>query len=129
MAGKCGCCPNTEEPKAVALSTANVVTTLTPADQLWSTIRDKGVMLRMEGSGPASDTPITIHQAFLGTLEKYGDHPALASKKDGMWVTLTWRQYYEQCRAAAKSFLKVCLFVNIWVVSQYIGSLFQHIGF
>ncbi|XP_038560405.1 long-chain-fatty-acid--CoA ligase ACSBG2-like isoform X2 [Micropterus salmoides] len=97
------------EPKAVALSTANVVTTLTPADQLWSTIRDKGVMLRMEGSGPASDTPITIHQAFLGTLEKYGDHPALASKKDGMWVTLTWRQYYEQCRAAAKSFLKLGL--------------------
>lgn len=112
MAGKrgCPCCPNTEEPKAVSLSTANVATTLAPADQLWSASRDKAVRLRMEGSGPASETPITIHQMFLETVEKYPDHPALASKKEGQWVMTTWRQYYEQCRAAAKSFLKVCLF-------------------
>lgn len=66
----------------------------------------------MEGSGLASETPITIHQMFLQTVDSYGDVPALVSKKDGQWETLTWRQYYEQCRAAAKSFLKVCLSVN-----------------
>ncbi|XP_044051319.1 long-chain-fatty-acid--CoA ligase ACSBG2-like isoform X2 [Siniperca chuatsi] len=97
------------EPKAVPLSTANATTTLAPADQLWSTSREKAVRLRMEGSGPASETPITIHQAFLDTLETYADHPALASKKEDQWVTVTWRQYYEQCRAAAKSFLKLGL--------------------
>ncbi|XP_040010734.1 long-chain-fatty-acid--CoA ligase ACSBG2-like isoform X2 [Xiphias gladius] len=97
------------EPKTVPLSTANSATTLAPADQLWSDSRDKAVRLRMEGSGLASVTPITIHQMFLETVESYGDSPALVSKKEGEWVTLTWRQYYEQCRAAAKSFLKLGL--------------------
>ncbi|XP_035514167.1 long-chain-fatty-acid--CoA ligase ACSBG2-like [Morone saxatilis] len=109
LSQKSPCCPNTEEPKAVPLSTANVATTLAPADQLWSTSRDKAVRLRMEGSGSASSTPITIHQMFLETVESYGDHSALVYKKEGQWVTITWRQYYEQCRAAAKSFLKLGL--------------------
>ncbi|KAM9858747.1 long-chain-fatty-acid--CoA ligase ACSBG2-like [Aulostomus maculatus] len=111
MAGKysCPCCPQAEEPKPVPLPTTHVATTLAPADQLWSTSRDKAVRLRMEGSGPASETPITIHQMFLETVESFEDHPALASKKEDQWVTLTWRQYYEQCRAAAKSFLKLGL--------------------
>lgn len=109
MAGKCPCCPKTEEPKAVPLSTATPIT-LSPADQLWSSSRDTPVKLRMEGSGPGSETPITVHQLFLETVEKAGDHQALVFKKDGQWVTLTWREYYEQSRAAAKSFLKVCLF-------------------
>ncbi|XP_068576803.1 long-chain-fatty-acid--CoA ligase ACSBG2-like isoform X2 [Cebidichthys violaceus] len=98
-----------EEPKAVPLSRTNGPAPLAPADQLWSTSRHKAVRLRMEGSGPASETPMTVHQLFLETVETYGDHPALASKKEGQWVTLTWRQYYEQCRAAAKSFLKLGL--------------------
>ncbi|TNM89301.1 hypothetical protein fugu_003535 [Takifugu bimaculatus] len=108
MAG-CPCCPNTEEPKAVPLSPTNAVPALAPADQLWSTSRDQAVRLRMEGSGPASRTPLTIHQMFLGTLENYGDHSALAYKEEGQWVKLTYRQYYQQCRAAAKSFLKLGL--------------------
>ncbi|XP_053181864.1 long-chain-fatty-acid--CoA ligase ACSBG2-like [Scomber japonicus] len=98
-----------EELKAVPLSTANVATTLSPADQLWCCARDQAVRLRMEGSGPASETPITIHQMFLEAVESHGDHPALSSKKEGQWVNLTWRQYYEQCRVAAKSFLKLGL--------------------
>ncbi|XP_033974392.1 long-chain-fatty-acid--CoA ligase ACSBG2-like [Trematomus bernacchii] len=111
MAGKHSftCCPNTEEPRAVPLSMAKAQTALAPADQLWSTSRDQAVRLRMEGSGPASETPITVHQLFMETVENYGDRPALVSKTDGQWVTLTWRQYYEQCRAAAKSFLKLGL--------------------
>lgn len=111
MAGNrgCPCCPNTEEPQAVPLSTANAVPALAQADCLWSISRDKAVKLRMEGSGPASRTPITIHQMFLQTVENYRDHPALAFKEDGQWVTLTYREYYQLCRAAAKSFLKVCV--------------------
>lgn len=107
MAGKCPCCPSIE-PKAVPLVRASGTATLTPADQLWSTHRDKAVKLRMEGSGIASETPRTVHQLFLEAVEQCGDYPALKSKKEGQWVTLTWRDYYKQCRAAAKSFLKVC---------------------
>lgn len=117
--------PNTEGLKVVPLSPATLATTLAPADQLWSTSRDKAVKLRMEGSGAASYTPITIHQMFLETLEKYPDHPALAFKKEGQWVFLTFRQYYEQCRAAAKSFLKVCsayIPQKIYYYYRYLGS-------
>ncbi|XP_028270315.1 long-chain-fatty-acid--CoA ligase ACSBG2-like isoform X2 [Parambassis ranga] len=97
-----------EESKAVPLSTATQIS-LSPADQLWSSSRDTPVKLRMEGSGPGSETPITVHQLFLETVEKAGDHQALVFKKDGQCVTLTWREYYEQSRAAAKSFLKLGL--------------------
>lgn len=130
MAG-CPCCPSTEEPRAVPLFTAKAPATLSPAERLWSTSRDEGVRLRMEGSGPASETPITVHQLFLDTVEKHGDHPALASKEGGQWVTLTWRQYYEQCRAAAKSFLKVCLFVYVKTEhcnQEIFGQLFWCVG-
>ncbi|TNN23793.1 Long-chain-fatty-acid--CoA ligase ACSBG2 [Liparis tanakae] len=111
MASKhgCPCCPKTKEPQSVPLWRINGPAPLAPADELWSTSRHKAVRLRMEGSGPASETPITIHQLFLQTVNTYGDHPALASKKEGQWETLTWRQYYGQCRAAAKSFLKLGL--------------------
>ncbi|XP_033829074.1 long-chain-fatty-acid--CoA ligase ACSBG2-like [Periophthalmus magnuspinnatus] len=100
---------STEEPKAVPLSSTGLATTLAPAEHLWTTRRDEAVRLRMEGSGPAAETPITTHQMFLETVENNGDHAALAYKKDGQWVTVTYRQYYEQCRAAAKSFLKLGL--------------------
>ncbi|XP_022047181.1 long-chain-fatty-acid--CoA ligase ACSBG2-like [Acanthochromis polyacanthus] len=99
-----------EEPKATVLTVkTSLATTLAPADQQWSTRRDKAVRLRMEGSGPGSETPITIHQLFLETVEKCENHPALIYKENGQVMTLTWRQYYEQCRAAAKSFLKLGL--------------------
>uniref|UniRef100_UPI0037E9998B long-chain-fatty-acid--CoA ligase ACSBG2-like isoform X1 n=1 Tax=Semicossyphus pulcher TaxID=241346 RepID=UPI0037E9998B len=109
MAGKCGCpcCP--EEPRAVPLWPMKGTSTLAPADELWSISRDKAVKLRIEGSGPGSEIPITIHQMFQTTVEAYPDHPALVFKKEGQWVNVTWRQYYEQCRAAAKSFLKLGL--------------------
>lgn len=105
----CPCCSVTEEPKAVPLQSSNAPAALTPADQLWSTSRDKAVRLRMEGSGPASYTPITTHQMFVETVESFGDHPALAYKEDGQWMTMTFKQYYQQCRAAAKSFLRLGL--------------------
>ncbi|CAN9512653.1 unnamed protein product [Ophioblennius macclurei] len=99
----------TEEPKEVPLTAASLAATLSPAQELWSTRRDQAVQLRMEGSGPGSETPVTVHQMFLETVERCGDHRALVFNKDGQQATLTWRQYYQQCRAAAKSFLKLGL--------------------
>ncbi|XP_060763020.1 long-chain-fatty-acid--CoA ligase ACSBG2-like isoform X2 [Neoarius graeffei] len=82
---------------------------LAPAEQYWSTTRDEPVKLKMSESGLGSDPPLTIHQMFQWTVDNFGDHPALCSKKDGAWVTLTYKQYQQQCRAAAKSFLKLGL--------------------
>ncbi|XP_030647881.1 long-chain-fatty-acid--CoA ligase ACSBG2 [Chanos chanos] len=82
---------------------------LAPAEHLWCTARDKAVKLRISESGPGSEPPITIHQMFQQTVDKFGDHPALRWKINGSWTALTYREYYQQCRAAAKSFLKLGL--------------------
>lgn len=82
---------------------------LAPAEQYWSSARDKAVKLRMAESGPGSEAPLTIHQMFQATLNKCGDHPALRWKENGAWTTLTYKQYYQHCRTAAKSFLKLGL--------------------
>ncbi|KAI1900481.1 hypothetical protein AGOR_G00050380 [Albula goreensis] len=82
---------------------------LATADQLWTSARDQAVKLRMSEEGPGSEAPMTICQMFQETKMKYGSQPALASKKDGVWVTLTYDEYYQKCRAAAKSFLKLGL--------------------
>ncbi|KAG7276698.1 hypothetical protein CRUP_006877 [Coryphaenoides rupestris] len=94
--------------RAVPL-TGTAAATLTPADGMWTSTRDQAVRLRMEDSGPGSETPVTVHQLLLETVEGFGEHAALASKVQGQWVTVTWRQYYQRCRAAAKSFLKLGL--------------------
>ncbi|KAL6465440.1 hypothetical protein MHYP_G00255730 [Metynnis hypsauchen] len=82
---------------------------LAPAEQYWSTEREKAVKLKMAESGPGSEPPVTVHQMFQDTVDKYGEHPALRWKKDGAWLTLTYREYQQQCRMAAKSFLKLGL--------------------
>lgn len=106
MSPVCPCCPDHkgEEP-AIPLTPGDV--RLAPAQELWSTERDKPVKLRMETSGLGSEPPMTVHQMFMATVQKYGDCPALRYKKDETWVTLTYKEYYQQARAAAKSFLKV----------------------
>ncbi|XP_069482831.1 long-chain-fatty-acid--CoA ligase ACSBG2-like isoform X2 [Ambystoma mexicanum] len=83
--------------------------TLAPADNLWTTARDGAVRLRMEERGPASEPPVTTLQMFQDTVQRFGNLPALAVKRDGQWQTTTYLQYHQQCRAAAKSFLKLGL--------------------
>ncbi|XP_058231633.1 long-chain-fatty-acid--CoA ligase ACSBG2-like isoform X3 [Hemibagrus wyckioides] len=82
---------------------------LAPAEQYWCTTRDKAVKLKMNESGPGSEPPLTIHQMFQWTVDNFGDHPALCFKQDGVWSTLTFKEYHQHCRAAAKSFLKLGL--------------------
>ncbi|XP_069482545.1 long-chain-fatty-acid--CoA ligase ACSBG2-like [Ambystoma mexicanum] len=83
--------------------------TLAPADSLWTTARDGAVRLRMEETGPGSEPPVTTIQMFQDTVQRFGNLPALAVKRDGQWQTTTYLQYHQQCRAAAKSFLKLGL--------------------
>uniref|UniRef100_A0A8D0E2N4 Long-chain-fatty-acid--CoA ligase ACSBG2 n=1 Tax=Salvator merianae TaxID=96440 RepID=A0A8D0E2N4_SALMN len=63
----------------------------------------------MGDSGIAAEPPITVHELFLESVRKYGDYLALASKKKGRMTKMTYKEYYRECRGAAKSFLKLGL--------------------
>nr|XP_033814310.1 long-chain-fatty-acid--CoA ligase ACSBG2-like [Geotrypetes seraphini] len=93
----------------VAQGDLSIASNLAPADSLWTTEKDGAVRLRMGQSGPGAEPPITIHQLFQQTLERYSNRPALAVKRDGQWKTITYLEYYQACRAAAKAFLKLGL--------------------
>ncbi|XP_069482633.1 long-chain-fatty-acid--CoA ligase ACSBG2-like [Ambystoma mexicanum] len=82
---------------------------LAPSDSLWTTHRDGAVKLRMEETGPGSVTPITAVQLFQDIVQSWGPLPALVVKRDGVWEFTSYLQYYDLCRAAAKSFLKLGL--------------------
>ncbi|KAJ7421600.1 Long-chain-fatty-acid--CoA ligase ACSBG2 [Willisornis vidua] len=79
------------------------------ASRVWTTRRDGEVRLRMEERGIGSEMPQTVHQLFQESVRKYGDYFALASKKGGRWIKLTYQMYYDECCKAAKSFLKLGL--------------------
>ncbi|XP_064373607.1 long-chain-fatty-acid--CoA ligase ACSBG1 isoform X2 [Dromaius novaehollandiae] len=76
-------------------------------ESLWTSFADGGVRLRIDNSCP--QTPVTVHQMFKESLEKYGSLNALASKKNGKWEKITFSEYYCLSRKAAKSFLKLGL--------------------
>nr|XP_060640726.1 long-chain-fatty-acid--CoA ligase ACSBG2 [Anolis sagrei ordinatus] len=77
---------------------------------LWTTKRDGQVRLRSEESGLGAQEPLTVNQLLLRSIAKFGDLPALTAKKsNGEWERISFRQYYQQCRQAARSFLKLGL--------------------
>ncbi|KAL2090184.1 hypothetical protein ACEWY4_014872 [Coilia grayii] len=76
---------------------------------LWTTRRDGEVKLRMSESGPGAEPPLTVHQMFHATVERYGRYTALGWKDGEAWRTMDYREYYQQCRTAAKAFLKLGL--------------------
>ncbi|MEM7153383.1 MAG: AMP-binding protein [Myxococcota bacterium] len=51
----------------------------------------------------------TVMEVFDKTAEKHAQRPALKVKRNGKWVTTTWREYHDQVRAAAKSFIALGL--------------------
>ncbi|KYO29874.1 hypothetical protein Y1Q_0017091 [Alligator mississippiensis] len=80
-----------------------------PAETLFTTRADGAVRLRLDPEGPRALPPITVHQLFQEAVERHGDRPALAYKRGQTWESLSYRQYQQQCRAAAKGFLKLGL--------------------
>nr|XP_054608135.1 long-chain-fatty-acid--CoA ligase ACSBG2 isoform X1 [Nothobranchius furzeri] len=77
--------------------------------RLWTTRRDGEVKLRMGDSGLAAETPVTVNQIFTSAVERFGDYSALSWKEGELQKTLSYREYYQACRTAAKSFLKLGL--------------------
>ncbi|XP_057350692.1 long-chain-fatty-acid--CoA ligase ACSBG1 isoform X5 [Manis pentadactyla] len=79
-----------------------------PAEEaLWTTRADGRVRLRIDPSCP--DPPHTVHRMFCETLDKYGDLSALGFKRQGSWEHISYSQYYQLSRKAAKGFLKLGL--------------------
>ncbi|KAM8750915.1 long-chain-fatty-acid--CoA ligase ACSBG1 [Acanthopagrus schlegelii] len=82
-------------------------TPLAPALSLWTSDADGSVRLRIDEGCP--EEPVTVHQIFKASVEKYGNMHALASKKNNKWEKITFLDYYQFCRKAAKSFIKLGL--------------------
>ncbi|KAG7230572.1 hypothetical protein INR49_025289 [Caranx melampygus] len=70
---------------------------------------DAEVKLRMGDSGLAAETPLTVNQMFTSAVERFGNHVALGWKEGEQQKTMNYRDYYQACRTAAKSFLKLGL--------------------
>ncbi|XP_049929908.1 long-chain-fatty-acid--CoA ligase ACSBG1 [Epinephelus moara] len=82
-------------------------TPLAQAHSLWTSDVKGSVRLRIEEG--CSEEPVTVHQMFKASVERYGNMYALASKKDNKWEKITFLEYYQFCRRAAKSFIKLGL--------------------
>ncbi|XP_063656261.1 long-chain-fatty-acid--CoA ligase ACSBG2 isoform X5 [Pan troglodytes] len=52
---------------------------------------------------------MTIPEFFRESVNRFGTYPALASKNGKKWEILNFNQYYEACRKAAKSLIKLGL--------------------
>lgn len=103
------------QDEGVNLSSAHATTKrngpddVLPASSLMSWERDKPVTLRLGNSGSLSEKPISIMTAMKKTVDKYPDHPALASKVEKNWVKISYGEYYKLVRTAAKGFIKLGL--------------------
>lgn len=75
--------------------------------RVWTTQRDAEVKLRIGESGLAAETPLTINQMFVSAVERFGDYTALSWREGEQQKSLNYKEYYQSCRTAAKSFLKV----------------------
>lgn len=76
---------------------------------LWTSSGDGEVKLRMGESGFASEPPLTVDQMFKTAVERFGSYTALGWKEGEQTKTINYQEYYQACRTAAKSFLKVRL--------------------
>ena len=80
-----------------------------PATSFFTTDRDGAVKLRMGTKEYQAEKPITVISVFKKTVERVPNNLALAVKRGGSWVKWTFKQYYADVIAAAKSFIKLGL--------------------
>lgn len=97
------------EPPVVTVEKKGQVRFEISRKKIRSTDPADGVDIAMEESGAASQKPITVGAVMLDTVSKIPDHVAMCYESDGVWNDITYTQYYNQCVAAAKSFLKLGL--------------------
>lgn len=83
------------------------VAAATAGGHLWTTQGNGEVKLRMADSGLAAEKPLTINEMFTSAVKRFGDFKALSWTEGEQQKSLNYREYYQTCRIAAKSFLKV----------------------
>ncbi|XP_044086762.1 long-chain-fatty-acid--CoA ligase ACSBG1 isoform X3 [Neovison vison] len=76
-------------------------------EKLWTTRADGRVRPRLHPACP--QPPYTVHRMFSEALDKYGDLHAMGFKRQGTWEHISYTQYYQLARKAAKGFLKLGL--------------------
>ncbi|XP_068176512.1 long-chain-fatty-acid--CoA ligase ACSBG2-like [Antennarius striatus] len=103
--------PATPKPSpSTSLSDAEAELTIAAAQpSVLTTLKDGEVELRIGDSETSAEKPLTIHDMFMLSLERYGDQPALSLKVERKWTDVDYREYYLICRQAARSFLKLGL--------------------
>ncbi|XP_073495933.1 long-chain-fatty-acid--CoA ligase ACSBG2-like [Phyllobates terribilis] len=79
------------------------------SESLWTSRVDGTVTLRMEESGPAALRSLTVSQFFSEAVMRHGQKVAMCVKEADKWKEITYSQYGQQSRAAAKGFLKLGL--------------------
>ncbi|XP_021074056.1 long-chain-fatty-acid--CoA ligase ACSBG2-like [Mus pahari] len=82
---------------------------LNPGASYWTTKREGQVQLRMGKDPLENEPPVTVPDLIMSTATKYSHYLAIGSKNKKSWQLLTYIEYYEACRRAAKAFLKVGL--------------------
>ena len=60
-------------------------------------------------TGPASVPPTNVCEVFKKVVKKYPSKPALRVKRNGEWVTWTFKQYYLDVARGAKSMIRLGL--------------------
>ncbi|GLD49783.1 long-chain-fatty-acid--CoA ligase ACSBG2 isoform X1 [Lates japonicus] len=98
---------NAQRPNSLSVVAAVAAAAAEPG--LWTTQGDAEVKLRMGDSGLAAETPLTVNQMFTSAVERFGNYTALSWKEGEQQKSLNYRDYYQTCRIAAKSFLKLGL--------------------
>ncbi|EDL83600.1 similar to gonadotropin-regulated long chain acyl-CoA synthetase, isoform CRA_a [Rattus norvegicus] len=75
----------------------------------WTSKREGQVQLRMGKNPLENEPPVTVPDLIMSAATKYSHYLAIGSKYKKSWQVLTYIEYYEACRRAAKAFLKVGL--------------------
>ncbi|XP_072166675.1 long-chain-fatty-acid--CoA ligase ACSBG2-like isoform X1 [Diadema setosum] len=81
---------------------------LADADSVW-TVEGSGAVTLRKTEEEYNHQPNTVHGLFHKIQSDYPDSIAMAIKRKGVWEKWTYRDYWNQSRAAAKSFLKLGL--------------------
>ncbi|XP_035311298.1 long-chain-fatty-acid--CoA ligase ACSBG2 isoform X1 [Cricetulus griseus] len=81
---------------------------LTAENSFWTTQRNGEVKLRMDKNSE-DEPPVTVPDMIMSAATKYSHYLAIGCKYKKSWQLLTYIEYYEACRRAAKAFLKVGL--------------------
>ncbi|XP_061594761.1 long-chain-fatty-acid--CoA ligase ACSBG2 isoform X2 [Cololabis saira] len=101
--------PSSHVHQAAAQRPASLSVPAAAESCLWTSQCDGEVKLRMGDSGVAAEPALTVNQMFTSAVERFGNHTALSWKEGEQQKSLNYKGYYQACRTAAKSFLKLGL--------------------